>query len=39
VLKWPHKYPYDYPVTPIDEWPGDPRAWDEYKPKSGERYE
>jgi hypothetical protein len=39
VLKWPHKYPYDYPVTPIEEWPGDPRAWEEYKPKNGKRYE
>ena len=39
VLKWPHKYPYDYSVTPIEEWPGDPRAWDVYKPKSGGRYE
>ena len=39
VLKWPHKYPYDYPVTSIEEWPGDPRAWEVYKPKNGERYE
>ncbi|KYJ87711.1 MBL fold metallo-hydrolase [Sulfurovum riftiae] len=39
VLKWPHKYPYEYPVTPIEVWPGDPRAWEEYKPKNGERYE
>jgi len=38
VLKWPHKFPYDYPVTPIEEWPGDPRAWEEYKPKKGNHY-
>jgi len=38
VLKWPHKFPYTYPVKPIEEWPGDPRAWEVYKPKDKERY-
>ncbi len=38
VLKWPHKFPYSYPVQPLDEWPGDPREWEEYKPKNGDKY-
>jgi L-ascorbate metabolism protein UlaG (beta-lactamase superfamily) len=39
VLKWPHKPDYTkYPVIHIDEWPGDPREWEKYKPKNGDRY-
>jgi hypothetical protein len=38
VLKWPHQFPYDYPVTDLDKWPGDPREWEQYKPEKGDRY-
>ena len=38
VLKWPHKFPYDYPVSDLDEWPGDHREWEQYKPKNGDKY-
>jgi L-ascorbate metabolism protein UlaG (beta-lactamase superfamily) len=38
VLKWPHQYPYDYPVQPLEVWPGDPREWEQYKPENGNSY-
>jgi hypothetical protein len=38
VLKWPHQFPYTYPVKKIEDWPGDPRAWEVYKPKNKEKY-
>ena len=38
VLKWPHQFPYDYPVTDLDKWPGTPREWEQYKPKKGNHY-
>ncbi len=38
VLKWPHKFPYDYPVQPLDVWPGDPREWEQYKPEGKDTY-
>jgi L-ascorbate metabolism protein UlaG (beta-lactamase superfamily) len=38
VLKWPHKFPYTYPVQPLDVWPGDHREWEQYKPKNGTHY-
>ena len=38
VLKWPHKYEYTYDVKPLDEWPGDHREWEQYKPKKGNHY-
>ena len=38
VLKWPHKFPYDYPVSDLDVWPGDHREWEQYKPKNGDKY-
>jgi len=38
VLKWPHKFPYDYPVQPLDVWPGDSREWEQYKPVNEDHY-
>jgi len=38
VLKWPHQFPYTYPVKKIEDWPGDPRAWEVYKPKNKDKY-
>jgi L-ascorbate metabolism protein UlaG (beta-lactamase superfamily) len=38
VLKWPHKFPYNYPVQPLDVWPGDHREWERYKPKNRSHY-
>jgi len=38
VLKWPHKYNYDYPMVSIEEWPGDHREWTAYKPEGKEKY-
>ena len=38
VLKWPHRYEYTYQVAPLDEWPGDHREWEQYKPKDKDRY-
>jgi L-ascorbate metabolism protein UlaG (beta-lactamase superfamily) len=38
VLRWPHKFPYNYPNADLDDWPGDAREWEQYKPKKGERY-
>jgi hypothetical protein len=38
VLKWRRKFPYNYPAADLDEWPGDHREWEQYKPKKGNHY-